>query len=88
MDFRDASNPSRRGKPDGVYGAKLYLKIGGTPPAGIAECVFVALDTATPYTYEFLPAAAGKTSWRIACWVTPRQEDSPCSETVGGTIPG
>ena len=88
VDFRDAANPSRRGKPEGVYGVKLYLKIGGPPPTGPGECQFIALDTATPYMYEFAPADAGKTAWWIACWVNPRQEDGPCSETVGGTIPG
>ena len=86
--FRDAENPNRRGKPDGVFGCKLFLKIGGPPPASIADCEFITLDTASPYLYEFEPAAAGQTGWWIACWVNPRQENGPCSETVGATIPG
>jgi hypothetical protein len=88
LSFRDAANPTRRGKPEGVMGCKLFLKVGPTPPASPADCQFIALDTASPYLYEFPAAQAGQTAWWMACWVNPRQEDGPCSETVSATIPG
>lgn len=85
VSFRDAENPNRRGKPAGVFGCRLYLKI-GAPPANLADATFVALDTASPYSYEFAPADAGNTAYWIACWVNPRQESGPCAETVASTI--
>lgn len=85
VSFRDADNPNSRGKPAGVFGCQLYLKI-GAPPANLADATFVALDTASPYTYVFAPADAGKTAYWISCWVNRRQESGPCSETVAATI--
>ena len=87
ISFRDAENPDRRGKPDGVFGCTLYLKI-GSPPANLEDATFIALDTATPYSYDFEPEDAGKTAYWIACWVNRTQDHGPCSETVAATITG
>lgn len=87
ISFRDAANPNRRGKPPGVFGCSLYVKI-GTPPANLADATFVAVDTRSPYLFEFEPEDAGKIAYWIACWVNPRQDTGPCSETVAATITG
>lgn len=85
ISFRDAENPNRRGKPEGVHGCRLHVKI-GSPPVNLDDAEFVAVDTASPYVYEFEPADAGKTAYWISCWVNPRQQAGPCSETVAATI--
>lgn len=85
ISFRDAANPNRRGKPAGAYGCRLHVKI-GSPPVNLDDAEFVTVDTASPYIYEFEPEDAGKIAYWIACWVNPRMEPGPCSETVAATI--
>jgi hypothetical protein len=86
--FVDEATPTRKAKPDGVMGCEIWVKVGTTPPADPAECTFLALDTASPYTAEYPGADAGKTAYYLLRWVTTRGEKGPWSETVAATITG
>jgi hypothetical protein len=87
ISFRDEF-ATTRAKPAGVAFCELRVKIGGAPPAGPAECTFVATDSKAPYTYEFEPADANQTAHWMMRWVSTRNEPGPWSETVSATIPG
>jgi len=51
-----------------------------------AGCAFLALETATPYTNEFVGSDGGKNAHYIARWVNTAQEHGPWSETVSVTV--
>jgi hypothetical protein len=86
VSWSDESTPTSIRKPAGVHGMELWAKIGGDPPVNIAECIFVALDTRTPYTYDFEPEAFGQVVHWIGRWVNTRGEVGPISETESATV--
>jgi len=86
VSWSDETSPTSIRKPAGVQGAELYLKIGGAAPTSIAECVFIALDTKTPYLHVFDPADFGQTAYWIGRWSNTRGETGPISETVAATV--
>lgn len=86
LSWSDESTPTSVRKPDGVQGVELYLKIGGTAPVSLADCVYIAFDTKTPYTYDFDPSALGQAAYWIARWLNTRGEAGPISETVTATV--
>jgi hypothetical protein len=88
ISFRDEGMVERTGKPPGVMGCELYVKIGGDPPRDLDECTYLATDTASPYVAVFEGEDAGKTAHFIGRWVSTRGEPGPISVTVSATIPG
>jgi hypothetical protein len=75
-----------RGKPDGILGCEIWVKIGGAPPTDPSELQFLGLDTRTPYTAEFDGDDTGKTAHYMGRWVSTRTEHGPWSETASATI--
>jgi hypothetical protein len=69
-------------------GCEIWLKLGGPPPTDLTECVFLALDTSTPYTALFDGSEANQTAHFIGRWVSTRGDKEPLSETVSATVPG
>jgi hypothetical protein len=88
INFADASAPNIKRRPKGVVGAEIYLKIDGPPPGNETECTFLALDTQTLHTAEFLPEHAGKTAWYLIRWLFKDGSKSAFAETVSATITG
>jgi hypothetical protein len=86
LHWTDEGSPTRRAKPAGVQGAEIWVKVGAAPPTGPSELTFLALDTSTPYTVEFLEADAGQTAHYMLRWVNTRGERGPWSETASATI--
>ena len=84
--WADSTTPQSKAKPKGVHGAEIRVKIGGPPPTGPDECVFTALDTATPHLKEFDAADAGKTAHYMLRWVNSKGDPGPWSATVSATI--
>jgi hypothetical protein len=68
-------------KPQGVDGAKLYMKIDGAPSTNLKEYGFIAFDKKSPYNYSHEPENAGKQAHYIAIWATDEEEHSSQSET-------
>jgi hypothetical protein len=60
INFSDESTPGRRGKPGGVTGCEIWVKIGDPAPTDPKELHFVAMDTATPYVRDYDGADANK----------------------------
>lgn len=86
--FADEGTPTSRAKPAGVMGCEIWMKLGGTPPTDLTECVFLTLDTRTPYTANFDGDEANQTAHFIGRWVSTRGDKGPLSETVSATVPG
>ncbi len=50
------------------------------------ELTFLAIDTRTPYTTDFIGADGGKTAHYMLRWVNTKGEQGPWSETASATI--
>jgi hypothetical protein len=83
--FRD-SQAGSLAKPYGVHGCEIWSKVGGTAPVNASELTFLALDTRSPYTLDFLGENAGQTVYYWCRWVNTRGEHGPWSEPVSAII--
>jgi hypothetical protein len=83
------ANSTRRGKPPGVQGARLYSFVGANPPADVDGWKFEGQITRTRALVVF-PAdtAPGTKVWLIACWYNPRGEVGPACDPVSAYIAG
>jgi hypothetical protein len=88
INFSDESTPGRRGKPAGVTGCEIWVKIGDPAPVDPKELHFVAMDTATPYVRDYDGADGNKTAHYMLRWVNSKGESGPWSQTVSATITG
>jgi len=89
--FADEATPTRRGKPAGVRGAEVWVKIvpaGTAPPIAQSEMTFLDVATSSPFNAEFAGENAGKTAWYWLRWVNTRGEKGPWSEPGSATIAG
>jgi TolA-binding protein len=77
----------KRGRPDGATACQVYVHTGTTPPASPAECVFLAIDTRTPYEAQFTAANAGKLAYFYLRWMNAKGEVGPWSSLAQATIP-
>jgi hypothetical protein len=66
--------------------AEIWVKVGDPAPTDPSQCVFLALDTRTPYTADYAGTDAGKVAHYMLRWVNTRGEKGPWSETVSATI--
>jgi hypothetical protein len=81
----DLTTPSKRGKPDGVQGAEVYVFVaaaGTTPPADLSQWRFEGLTTDPDFSISYADADAGKTASIVARWYNPRGEAGPNSTPV------
>jgi len=88
ISFADEATPDVRRKPTGTIGCQIYQKIGGAAPISVKECVFVALDTATPYLNQFEGEDAGKMVHYMLRWQLKDGSYSAWSETISATVAG
>ena len=77
--FMDEATPTSKAKPAGVMGAELWVKVGDPAPTDPSQCVFLALDTRTPYTADYAGTDAGKIAHYLVRWVNTRGEKGPRS---------
>jgi hypothetical protein len=73
-------------KPQGVDGAKIYMKIGGEASTNLKEYQLIAFDKKSPYSYTHEATDAGKTAHYIAVWATDDDLQSTQSEVFSLTI--
>ena len=81
----DSENPNRRGKPQGVEGAEVWLKI-GTEPLDPAEMTCVGMLTNHRFVSTFNGLDAGKKAFYRLRWFNRRSSKGPWSEVVAATI--
>jgi len=77
---------AKRGKPEGATGVEAYLKLGGSPPGDLSECVFVGTFTKSPFIKEFSAADANQVAHWILRWVNAKAQAGPLSETLSATV--
>lgn len=82
----DETMPDRRGKPAGVNGAIVFMKIDGAAPAGPDEAKFAVLSTRTRCEVPVGTGNNGKTLWVLAQWYNERGELGPVSAVASTTI--
>ena len=85
---RTQSEGGGRGKPLGVRGCHIYMKIGAPAPASESDLTFVTEDTRTPHLIEFDNADASKLVFYWCRWVNPRGETGPWAAPVSATVVG
>lgn len=75
--LRDAENPVRRGKPDGVTGAAVFMFVGDNAPANPMNATFLFNTSKNVFDIDF-PAeiAAGAKVWLTAFWFNRKQDAS------------
>jgi len=84
--FADEATPTRTAKPAGVMGAEIWVKIGDPVPTDPGQLIFLALDSRTPYTADYVGADGGKTAHYMLRWVSTNGDKGPWSETASATI--
>jgi len=85
----DESMTDRRGKPAGVKGAVLLMRIvphGDPAPASADDAQFALLTTRNRCAVTLPPNSNGKMLWVLARWFNDRGELGPVSPVVGTTI--
>lgn len=84
----DEAEPTRRGKPAGVNGAVILIKLtatADTPPAGVEDTHLSMLLTRNKATLNLPAGSTGKTLWVLARWYNERGELGPVS-TLASTL--
>ena len=84
--FVDAAANGNKRKPRGVIGCEIWLKLEGAPPTDNTECVFLTLDTKTPYIAEYDGADGGKLAHYMIRWCLKDGSKSGWGDTVSATI--
>lgn len=73
----------RRGRPQGVAGAVIFLHVADAPPQSLAEWGFATQTTRTACTVAVGPdVPPGSKVWFSARWFNPRAELGPPAEPV------
>jgi hypothetical protein len=88
INFADSASPNIKRRPRGTVGCEIWIKIDGPPPGSEKDCVFLALDTATPYVVTFDAADAGKTAHYMLRWQLADGSYTAFGETISATITG
>lgn len=83
----DETTLTSRAKPALAAGCQIWVKAGGDPPTDPeTECVFKAMDTATPHMLQFESAQGGQLVHYCLRWQSKNGSTGPWSETVTATI--
>ena len=86
INWADSGSPGSKRRPRGTIGVEIFVKVGDPAPASEADCVFLSLDTATPYVASFTPADANKNAHYMLRWRMSDGSVSAWGETVSATI--
>lgn len=86
INFRDAMTPLSTAKPAGAIGCEIYRKVGTTPPMDLTDCVFLGLDSASPFVVPFGSIDGGKTAYYMARWATRSGLTGPISDVISATV--
>ena len=86
INWTDAGTPGSKRRPRGTIGVEIFVKVGDPAPGNEADCVFLALDTVTPYVASFTPADSNKNAYYMLRWRMQDGSVSAWGETVSATI--
>ena len=85
----DEGSPTRRGKPEGVAGAEVWVKLidaGQPAPTDPSVLSFLTMTTRPTLRTDFRAADGGKTAVYMLRWVNTRGEKGPWSEVTTATV--
>lgn len=85
--FYDSESESK-GKPAGVRGAQIWIKIGGEPTINEDDYRYLATDTESPYMAAHKAEDVGKQAHYILRWENSKGETGAWSSAVSATITG
>lgn len=78
--LRDVDSPDRRGKPDGVIGALVFMYVGDNAPDNQTEWTLLANATRTVFDLHFGGSVeAGARIWLCARWYNTKAVAGPAS---------
>jgi hypothetical protein len=84
-----SSDPSKRGKPDGVSGAAIYSFTGATPPTDEREWDFEGLTSRVKMNVTFPNTVEpGSQVWFTAFWFNERKQNGPAADKVTTNLQG
>jgi hypothetical protein len=87
--LRDAQNPTRRGKPDGVIGATVLTCVSETTPTPASEWRLQGQTGTTVVNVSFPETIpAGALVWLTAYWFNSRKEAGPASTPLSTNLQG
>lgn len=86
--FSDEAAPDSKRRPRGVLGCEIYRKIDGAPPVDETECVFLTLDTESPYLADYAGTKVGEMAHYMLRWRMRDGSASAWSETLSATVTG
>ena len=86
--FVDQATPTRRGKPVGIVGCEVWMKVDGVAPVEPSELKYIATSTRTPCVVTIEGKYAGKTAFYWLRWVNTCGVTGPWSSTVSATVAG
>jgi hypothetical protein len=87
IEFADIE-ATRKGKPKGVRGIEIYVKIGGEASYNEDEYRYLATDTASPYIATHRPENIGQQAHYLARWVNTKGETGAWSNVFSATVTG
>ncbi len=85
----DEGSPTRRGKPEGVAGAEVWVKLidaGQPAPTDPSVLSFLTMTTRPMLRTDFRAADGGKTAVYMLRWVNTRGEKGPWSDVTTATV--
>ena len=85
----DEGSPTRRGKPEGVAGAEVWVKLidaGQPAPTDPNALSFLTMTTRPTLRTDFRAADGGKTAVYMLRWVNTRGEKGPWSDVTTATV--
>lgn len=85
--FYDNESESK-GKPEGVRGAQIWVKIGGESSVNEDDYKYLATDTASPYVVVHKAEDVGKQAYYLLRWENPKGETGAWSNVFSATITG
>ena len=87
IDFYEKEAGHRKAKPAGQHCVEIAWIVSDTPPTRWDELIHSAVDTRSPYTFQFENDQRGKTLYFALRWENTRGEKGPWSEIQSAIIP-
>lgn len=82
----DDSLPTRRSKPEGVFGCEVWAKIDGEAPKEASELSYLSTATKSGHTINFEGNKTGKIVYYWFRWINKRQQTGPWSAMYSAII--
>ena len=86
INWSDASAVNSKRRPRGSIGVEIFVKVGDPAPASESDCVFLAIDTVTPYVASYTADDANKNAYYMLRWRMNDGSVSAWGETISATI--